>query len=232
MDKKKGKIHTKPSKLGTYLGKKAGVSEENLRDTDENLLDTDINSEEINLEAEQPSDTLQSKAPNSVSQDKTPKPKNSWLKKLSVVFMTLTVVAVVYAGLYILAPVIIIVPAALLYLIWFVIVAIVSIVTIGVIWVSDGWKNFSQGFLDFNNGLWSFANRTTEVLANTFTGFTIGFGVCIAASIAISAVGMSSKRFSHEKYKASMIASIILGVVFVAFTILNIYFIYSGKSVI
>ena len=146
--------------------------------------------------------------------------------------MSLTVVATIYAGLFILAPIIIVVPAVICYFIWFAVVAIVSICTLGIIWVSDGWKDFSQGFLDFNNGLWNFANHTTEFMASTFTGCSIGFGACVVASIAISVIGMSNKRFSHERYKASMIASIILGVVFVAFTILNIYFINSGKSVI
>jgi len=235
---KEKKIHNKPSKLGTYLGKKAGVdanfeqeTDDFLQDSDENLLDSSQNNE-TDLENQIQEEALLSRSAPADQKVETPKKRNSLLKRLSVLFMVLTVIGVVYAGLYILTPIIIIVPAAICYLIWFVIVAVVSIVTIGIIWVNDGWKNFSQGFLDFNNSLWNFANNTTEVMANLFKGLITSFGLCIVASIVISLVGVTSKRFSHEKYKATLITSIILGVVFVGFTILDIYYIQSGKSVI
>jgi len=54
VDKKDKKIHNKPSKLGTYLGKKAGVdanfeqeSDDFLQDSDENLVKPVANSDAL-----------------------------------------------------------------------------------------------------------------------------------------------------------------------------------------
>ena len=240
MAEKNKKVQTKHSRLGNYLSTKAVEKEldtvtepsrKNKRDSALNLLESEekeLESTEITLDTTS-DEMFDSKT---ASNSSTPKPKKSLLKKLSIVFMALTIIACVYAGLFILTPLIIIVPTTILYLIWFVIVAVVSIATIGIIWVNDGWRHFSSGFLEFNNKIWNFANNTTDFMANTFIGVSASFGACVLASICISAFGLFSGRFTNEKYKASFIASIILAIVYAAFIIVDIYFLESGKSVI
>ncbi len=231
MEQKGKKLQNKSTRLGQYLGKKAKDSVKNDRDTDkiqEDSVSILTGTESVENVEE---DSLLSHGP-TVVRETPPKPRKSLLKKLSIVFMVLTVISTVYAGLFVLAPIIIVVPAFICYVIWFVIVAVVSLLSIGLIWLNDGWKDFAQGFLDFNNGLWDFANHTSEFLESTFLGTTIGLSVCVICSVVISTIGATSKRFSGEKFKASMIASIILALVFVAFTIFNVYFIQSGKTVL
>ena len=250
-DKKDKVAHPKSSRLGNYLATKAmekeldeeakssGKKRKKNQDSAINLMDNsyflqesdDSKQEEvINSDTEVVEDSFESKT--RIKKEATPKPKQSLLKKLSKIFVALSILATVYAGIFILTPLIIVVPASILYVIWFAIVAVVSICTIGLIWINEGWRDFSHGFLDFNNKIMNFANNTTEFMANTFIGVSATLGLCVLISIAISAFGMFSGRFRAEKYKASFITSILLAVVYIAFIILDVYFINSGKSVL
>ena len=218
----------KDTELGTYLAKKAGIVTQNSNihakndETNLNTLDTTVDG------------TLDSKTVETVKYDKRgrEKPKRSPLKHLSRFFVVLTVIAVVYSALFILAPLIITVPAMILYIIWFVVVVLVSVFTLGLMWLNEGWRDFSTNFLNVNNQLWDFANHAEEYLAGTFSYFVIGFGACILGSIIVSTIGLCSKKYRVEGYKASLISTVVLAVVYIAFIIVDLSFINSGKTVV
>ncbi len=221
------KEQDKSTELGTYLATKAGLNVENNSIPTQNEGDTAQNSTDT-------AQMLDSKTIETVQYDKRgrEKPKRSWLKHLSRFFMVMTVLAVVYSALFILAPLIITVPAMILYIIWFVVVVLVSVFTLGLMWLNDGWRDFSTNFLNVNNKLWDFANHAEEYLAGTFGYFIIGFGAVIVCSIVVSTIGLCSKKYRVEGYKASLICTLILAAVYIAFAIIDLSFINSGKTVI
>ena len=218
----------KSTELGTYLAKKAGLYDENDSIPRQNEGDSEQNSISTS------DGVLDSKSIETVKYDKRgrEKPKRSWLKHLSRLFVVLTVLAVIYSALFILAPLIITVPAMILYIIWFVVVVLVSVFTVGIIWINEGWRDFTTKFLNVNNNLWDFANHAEEYLAGTFGYFATGLGALIIGSIVVSTIGLCRKKYRVEGYKASLITTIVLAVVYISFIIIDLTFINSGKTVI
>ena len=67
-------------------------------------------------------------------------------QKWSNTLLTLSIIAVIYAITYSFSGLILGLPVAVLWIAWFMIVFIVTVVTIGMIWLSDDFKSFNNSF--------------------------------------------------------------------------------------
>lgn len=144
--------------------------------------------------------------------------KQKWATALFI----LSIIAVVYAITYSFSGIVIGLPVAVLWIVWFFIVLIVTVCTIGMVWLSDGWKSFNSGFMAFNESVVNSTKVVTEFMYKIFPYLASFFGVCVIAFLIFSIIGFKKQQDKKERYKGKLIWAIVLAALFVIATIFDI----------
>lgn len=97
---------------------------------------------------------------------KPTKTKTPPLEKSIYVFEILAVISLIYAFTYSFSGVFILLPVALLWIFWFVLVVLASLFTVGIVWAIEGWRNFISGFMNFNKSLSKVSGSVTNFIYN------------------------------------------------------------------
>ena len=143
-------------------------------------------------------------------------------QKWSNTLLTLSIIAVIYAITYSFSGLILGLPVAVLWIAWFTIVFIVTVCTIGLIWLSEGWKSFNSGFKAFNESVGNATEVVMEFMYKIFPYLASFFGLCVIAFLILSIIGFKKQQDKKEGYKGKLIWAIVLTVIFVIATIFDI----------
>ena len=143
-------------------------------------------------------------------------------QKWSNTLLTLSIIAVIYAITYSFSGLILGLPVAVLWIAWFMIVFIVTVVTIGMIWLSDDFKSFNNGFKSFNESLTNGTGSVMGFMYKIFPYLASFFGLCVIAFLILSIIGFKKQQDKKEGYKGKLIWAIVLTVIFVIATIFDI----------
>ena len=143
-------------------------------------------------------------------------------KKWSNTLLILSIIAVIYAITYNFSGLILGLPVAVLWFAWFCIVLIVTVCTIGMIWLSDGWKSFNSGFMAFNESVGNATEVVMEFMYKIFPYLASFFGLCVIAFLILSIIGFKKQQDKKEGYKGKLIWAIVLTALFVIATIFDI----------
>lgn len=143
-------------------------------------------------------------------------------QKWSNILLAFSIIAVIYAITYSFSGFAIGLPVAVLWIAWFIIVLIVTICTIGMIWISDGWKSFNSGFMAFNESVGNATAVVMKFMYSIFPYLSSFFGLCVIAFLILSIIGFKKQQDKKEGYKGKLICSIVLTVIFVIVTIFDI----------
>ncbi|MCQ2792279.1 MAG: hypothetical protein MJ208_02015 [Bacilli bacterium] len=156
---------------------------------------------------------------------KAKKPKRQKLAITSLIVaasMTLLVVA------YVALPFISILLGIIGYVAFSLIVILPTIVTLGMIWLNDGWKEWQANFA---NGLAKFMSSGSEISANLIPAFPYiaAFGGALIIGNLVFSIHIIRHPNPYETgAKGRLIVSIILCSVYVIFTIIDSVLIVSG----
>lgn len=154
---------------------------------------------------------------------RVPETKKSGLTKWTNALLILSILAVLYSASYLITPLLTLLPAIILWLIWFCVVAVPTVITLGTIWLNEDWKTFNRKFINFNVGITEFSLGLTEIFYQIFPFVASFFGLCVLAFFILSIIG---RRKTKNRFKGKLIWSIVLLVLFVGFIIIDInYFI-------
>ena len=143
-------------------------------------------------------------------------------QKWSNTLLTLSIIAVIYAITYSFSGLILGLPVAVLWIAWFTIVFIVTVVTIGMIWLSDDFKSFNNGFKSFNESLTNCTCSVIGFIYNIFQYISAFFALCIITFLIFTIVNYKRQQDKKEGYKGKLIWAIVLTVIFVIATIFDI----------
>ncbi len=155
---------------------------------------------------------------------KANKPKKSALQKWSNVTLTFSIIAVVYALFYIASGFLTMLPALVLWIAWLTVVVPITLFSIGLIWLNDGFKAFNQAFIDFNTKVGNGSIGFTQFLYKALPYMTAFFALWLLAFLILSIVGFARHKDKKEGFKAKLIWAIILIVLFVVLIILDLIF--------
>lgn len=144
--------------------------------------------------------------------------KQKWANTLLI----FSIIAVIYALSYSFSGIVIGLPIAVLWITWLCIVIIVTVCTIGLIWLSDGWKSFNSGFKAFNESVGNATEVVMEFMYKIFPYLASFFGLCVIAFLILSIIGFKKQQDKKEGYKGKLIWAIVLTVIFVIATIFDI----------
>lgn len=143
------------------------------------------------------------------------KKNKSALQKWSDVLLIFAIIAVVYAITYEFSGIVIMLPTALLYLIWFAMVVLASVLTVGTVWLIEAWRNFNTGFMEFNQKVAIFSGTTAQFLYDSFPYLASFFAVCVIAFLVVSIIGRKKQQDPKEGFKGKLITAIVFTVVFI-----------------
>ena len=143
-------------------------------------------------------------------------------QKWSNTLLTLSIIAVIYAITYSFSGLILGLPVAVLWIAWFTIVFIVTVVTIGMIWLSDDFKSFNNGFKSFNESLTNGTGSVMNFMYKIFPYISAFFALCIITFLIFTIVNYKRQQDKKEGYKGKLIWAIVLTVIFVIATIFDI----------
>ena len=144
--------------------------------------------------------------------------KQKWANTLLI----FSIIAVIYALSYSFSGIVIGLPIAVLWITWLCIVIIVTVCTIGLIWLSEGWKSFNSGFKAFNESVGNATEVVMEFMYKIFPYLASFFGLCVIAFLILSIIGFKKQQDKKEGYKGKLIWAIVLTVIFVIATIFDI----------
>ena len=162
--------------------------------------------------------TKRKKFQKTVKKRKEKNPLNTSLN----VFLVFTVFAVLYSISYCATSVLTLLPAGILWLCWFALVALATTVTAGIIWISEGWREFNSSFMAFNTAIGDVSGKVVEVLYKIFPYVASVFGAIVITCLILSI--FAKIKLKDEKYSstAKLVWSIILAVLYVVFIILDV----------
>lgn len=121
----------------------------------------------IEFESDNLNDKSSTPTPPTTEQKVKPiKTKTPPLEKSIYVFEILAVISLIYAFTYSFSGVFILLPVAILWIFWFVLVVLASLFTVGIVWAIEGWRNFISGFMSFNKSLSKVSGSVTNFIYN------------------------------------------------------------------
>lgn len=82
-----------------------------------------------------------------IKKEKKHKEKKPPLNTSLNVFLGLAIVAALYVVSYCATGVITLMPTAFMWIFWFTLVMLASVATVGIIWISEGWRSFNASFM-------------------------------------------------------------------------------------
>ena len=150
--------------------------------------------------------------------------KGGWkaLNGFSKLFFVLTIIGTAFAGVMVFLPIFLGLLGVFSVLIWLVFIIFVSIFTIGLIWTSDDFKSFNDGWMSLNDKLFHSSSAIADFTTMIIPSILISGGIIIGLSWLFTILGAVFDKIRHKKYKGRIIALSIITVIFIAFLILNI----------
>lgn len=143
-------------------------------------------------------------------------------QKWANILLIFSIIAVIYAITYSFSGLIIGLPVAVLWIAWFMIVFIITVCSLGLVWLSEGFRNFSNGFKSFNESITNGTTAVTEFMYNIFPYLSAFFALCIIAFLILSIIGFKKQQDKKEGFKSKLIWAIVLTVIFVVAIIWDI----------
>lgn len=151
-------------------------------------------------------------------------PLQKWLTFLVV----MSIIAVVYAVIFTFSGFIILFPTLFLWLIWIVVVVVGTCITVGVIWVSEGWNSFIGGFLDFNNNIGNLSIKITEFMYSIFPYIAGVFTLFVIVNLISTIIAFNKNKENSKGYKSKFVWAIISTALFAVAIGFDIYFYVSA----
>ena len=105
---------------------------------------------------------------------------------------------------------------------WLVVIVIVTIFTIGMIWLVDGVKEFNAGWMAFNNQLFDSSNAIAEVAAKAIPLLSIIGGSIVAITWLFMIIGISTDKNRKKFYLAMIITLGVLTLVYITIAVITI----------
>ena len=112
--------------------------------------------------------------------------------------------------------------AASIALRWLAVVAIVTIFTLGMIWLVDGVKEFNAGWMAFNTGLFESSSVIAETAAKAIPLLSIIGGSIVAITWLFMIIGMANDKNRKKFYLAMIITLGVLTLVYITIAIVTI----------
>lgn len=151
------------------------------------------------------------------------------IKKWSTFFFVMSVISTVLVVSSFALPVIIVLFGLMSALIWICWLAIGTIFTLGMMWMSDDVKKFNQGWMDFNNRIFDAGNAASEFGTNIVTGVVVAGAAFFVITWIFMVVGINTDEVRKRHYKGMIIALSIITFFFVLLALFAIIFVYSQK---
>ena len=152
---------------------------------------------------------------------KVKKDKKKPIEIFSTTFLTLSIIGLIYSISFCFSSFVVMVPIAILWMLWFLLVVVGSAFTIGIVWASEGWRSFITSFTDFNSKISESSAIFLDFLNKSFPYFISVFAICIIAYLTIEIIQYKTHK-EDKKYKNKLIWSIIISTLFLAFAIADI----------
>ena len=105
---------------------------------------------------------------------------------------------------------------------WLAVVAIVTIFTIGMIWLVDGVKEFNAGWMAFNTKLFESSSVIAETAAKAIPVLSIIGGSIVAITWLFMIIGMATDKNRKKFYLAMIITLGVLTLIYITIAIITI----------
>lgn len=151
------------------------------------------------------------------------KVKKTATEKLNSVLLVLSVLAVFYAITYSFAGLIFLIPAVLLWIVWFAIVAVMSTITVFTIWASQEFRDFIKKFMSFNESISNPSSKISSIVYNIFPYLLAFFALCLVTYL-IVCISEYQKRKGEKKYKLKIVGAVALIIVFIIASVVDVLF--------
>ena len=164
---------------------------------------------------------------------KDPKPDNPKegrvLKGWSSFFFVMSVIFTALVASTFALPFIIVVFGLFSALFWICWIVIVTVFTLGMVWLSDDTKKFNQGWMDFNNRIFDVGNSASEFGMSVVTTLVITGVVFFLITWLLMIIGLNKDQVRKRHYKGMVIALGIITFLFIALSVISLIVVYNQK---
>ncbi len=164
---------------------------------------------------------------------KDPRPNNPKegraLKGWSTFFFVLSIISLALVASSFALPLLIVIVgvlAAMLWLVWFL---FGSIITLGMMWLSDETKKFNQWCLDTMNKIFDAANNSAELGMKIVPIVVIVGAALFLITWTFMIIGFNVDKVRHKHYKGMLIALGVITGVFILLAILALIVIFAKQ---
>lgn len=133
--------------------------------------------------------------------------KNIPLNKFSNLFLIFSIISVVYFVTFSISGFIVYIPALFLWVIWLCIILIASLLTIGAIWFSNGFRSFNDSFVGFNKWVGSSSGAVANIIYNSLPFCSVLFMVFQISFLITAIIGTAKKQ---RGYIGRLVAAIMI----------------------
>lgn len=151
------------------------------------------------------------------------------LKGWSNFFFIMSIISTALVGSTFALPLIVVIFGLMSALFWICWLLIGTIITVGLMWMSDDTKKFNQGWMDFNNRIFDTSNSVSEFGMSIVTTLVIAGALFFVITWILMMVGINKDEVRHKHYKGMMIALGIISFIFILLAIFALIVVYNQK---
>lgn len=144
------------------------------------------------------------------------------LNAFSKLFFVLTIIGTVLAAVMVFLPIFLAIIGIISTIVWILGIIIVTVFTIGLIWTSNDFKSFNDGWMAFNTSMFDSSNSLNEFAMSMIPFVLVSGGIIIGLSWLFTILGRVFDKFRMNKYKGRIIGLSIITVIYIVFLVLNI----------
>ena len=144
------------------------------------------------------------------------------LNAFSKLFFVLTIIGTVLTGVMVFLPIFLAIVGIFSTLLWLIGVVFVTVFTLGIIWTSNDFKSFNEGWMSFNTSMFNSSNSLTEFALGVIPFILISGAVIISLSWLFTILGRVFDKIRIKRYKGRIIGLSIITVIYIVFLVLNI----------
>ena len=144
------------------------------------------------------------------------------LNAFSKLFFVLTIIGTILAAVMVFLPIFLAIVGIISTIIWILGIILVTVFTIGLIWTSNDFKSFNDGWMAFNTSMFDSSNSLNEFAMSMIPFVLVSGGIIIGLSWLFTILGRVFDKFRMNKYKGRIIGLSIITVIYIVFLVLNI----------
>ena len=150
-----------------------------------------------------------------------PKEKRG-LKGWSMFFFILSCISLVLVSMTFILPILAIIIGLLSLILWLIAIVFGTIITLGLIWLSDETKAINAGWMGFNEWIFGAGGTITEYAGTIIPIVTwVGAGIFVLTWILMIS-GLVSDKQRHKRYKGLTIALTVLTILYIVCAIFTV----------